>query len=319
MNQKFVIYLGLAFIAAVWGVNFGLARWAMDVFAPELFVFLRFGLTVPLIFLFLRWKEGSVGIALRDLWKLALYGFIGVTILEIAVMYSVKYTTIANASLLNVAPWPIFTALLAPLFTKEKVTRVLAIGGVLAVAGVTFIIVGGKEGFSFSSQYMWGNMIAIGISLLGAVYNLSYMSLMEKYSPLRVTAWITLFGVIFLLPFTWGTWSSVKWTELDVSVWAVLFYNVFFCTFLAFIIWNIGMKRIGASRANFYRYVVPASAAVTGYLMFGETVTLWQLLGVSLIAAGLLGITLERQPKEEGIPSKPAVIASMPKSVPKKS
>src|SRR5690625_7144434 len=109
-------------------------------------------------------------------------------------MYSIKFTTLANASVLNVAPWLIMVALFAPLFTREKMTVKLAIGVVVAFVGVTLIILGGEASFSLDSEYMIGNLLALLISLLGALFNLSYILLMNMYSLLRVTSCYFLFG-----------------------------------------------------------------------------------------------------------------------------
>jgi drug/metabolite transporter (DMT)-like permease len=104
MDKKWIYYAGLILVSIIWGANFGVSRSAMETFDPILFSFLRFGLAVPFFFLILKVREGSVGMPWRILLQLALIGLIGVTGLEIAVMYSIKYTTLANASLLNVAP-----------------------------------------------------------------------------------------------------------------------------------------------------------------------------------------------------------------------
>src|SRR5690625_2956959 len=125
----------------------------MDVFTIEVFVVLRFALAAPLLFLILKLKEGDVKVEKRDLVKLAIIGFMGVTVLELLVMYSIKFTTLANASLLNVAPWPIMVALFAPLFTREKMTVKLAIGGVVAFVGVTLIILIGEDSFHLDSTF----------------------------------------------------------------------------------------------------------------------------------------------------------------------
>jgi drug/metabolite transporter (DMT)-like permease len=52
---------------------------------------------------------------------------------------------------------------------------------------------------------------------------------------------------------------------------------------------------VGAARANFFRYVVPASAVIAGYLLFDERVTAWQLTGAVFMAAGLIWISMERK------------------------
>src|SRR5690606_19398723 len=104
----------------------------MEIFDPILFVFLRFGLAVPLLFIVLKLTEGSIGLPRKVILQLVVIGLFGVTLLEIAAIYSVKFTTLANASLLNVAPWPIFVALFSPLFTDEKITRTIIFGGIAA-------------------------------------------------------------------------------------------------------------------------------------------------------------------------------------------
>jgi drug/metabolite transporter (DMT)-like permease len=53
-------FAGLALIAIFWGSNFGISRWAMGVFPPEVFVFLRFGFALPFLFVILKWTEGYV-------------------------------------------------------------------------------------------------------------------------------------------------------------------------------------------------------------------------------------------------------------------
>jgi drug/metabolite transporter (DMT)-like permease len=292
-NQLY--YLGLTFVAIIWGVNFGVSRWAMEVFSAEIFVFLRFGLALPILFGILKWTEGTVKVEKKDILYLALIGLAGVTLLELLVMYSIKYTTLANASLLNVAPWPIFAALFAPLFTREKMTLRLAVGGLVALIGVSLIILGGNDGFNLSSQYMIGNLIALSISLIGALFNLACMPLMKKYSAMRVTTWYILFGSIFLFPFTLGGWTDIQWSNLSLGVWGAITYNVLLCTVAAFVLWNLAMNQVGAAKANFYRYFVPASAAIAGALFFDEQIWAAQIVGGLIIVIGLIWIGSEKR------------------------
>ncbi|MFC5470636.1 DMT family transporter [Cohnella suwonensis] len=299
MDKKWIYYVGLIAVAAIWGANFGVSRSAMETFDPILFAFLRFGLAVPFFFLILKIREGSVGVPWRVALQFALIGLVGITGLEIAVMYSIKYTTLANASLLNVAPWPIFTALFAPFFVKEKMTMRLVAGGAAAMVGVTFIILGGEDGLDWSSKHMVGNLLAFGVSVIGALYNLACMPLMRRYSPLRVSAWIILFGSLFMFPLTLGSWGKVDWDGLGTGHYAAIAYNVLISTVFAFVAWNASMYKIGAARANFFRYVVPAAAVVAGLIFFDESIAGWQIGGAAFMAAGLVWISLERKPAEE--------------------
>ncbi|MFS0724523.1 DMT family transporter [Paenibacillus sp. 1P07SE] len=295
MDRKWLFYCGLIMVAAVWGANFGLSRLAMDQLDPILFTFLRFGSAVPFFFLILKLREGSIGIPWRVAWQLMAIGLFGITLLEIMVMYSIKYTTLANASLLNVAPWPIFAALLAPLFTREVITGRLLAGGGAAIIGVCFVILGGGDSFALGGGHMLGNALALGVSLLGALFNLACMPLMRRYSALRISSWTIFFGSLFMLPLTRGAWSQVEWAALTPTHYGILLYNVFACTVIGFVVWNACMYRVGATRANFFRYVVPAAAVAAGYLMFEERLTWLQLAGAACMAAGLVWISAERR------------------------
>jgi drug/metabolite transporter (DMT)-like permease len=297
MKSKWIYYLGLVLVAAIWGANFGVQRMAMDTFDPMLFNFLRFGLAAPLFLLLLKFKEGSVGIPWKMALHLALISFFGVTLLEMTVMYSIKYTTLANASLLSVAPWPIFAALFTPLFFKEKFSSRLAVGAAAAMVGVSLIILGGGQGLSFSSDNMIGNLIALSTSIIGGVYNVACMPLMKQYSALRVSTWVILFGSLFMIPMTIGSWGQVDWAQLTAGNYTAIGYNALFCTFIAFGVWNVCMLKIGATRSNFFRYVVPAAAMVVGFAFFQESISGWQLAGTLFMAAGLVWISTENSKK----------------------
>jgi drug/metabolite transporter (DMT)-like permease len=160
--------------------------------------------------------------------------------------------------------------------------------------GVVFIILGGQNGLDFSSKYMLGNMLALLISLLGALFNLMCMPLMKKYSALRVSTWYIFFGSLFMFPATWGRWGHVEWTSLPLIAWSAVAYNVLMCTVVAFVIWNLCMSRVGATKANFYRYIVPAAATLAGALFFAEPILPLQIAGGIVIVLGLFWISLEK-------------------------
>lgn len=299
MNSRWMNYGGLILIAVVWGANFGISRLAMESFNPIVFSFLRFGLAIPFFFLILKLREGSVGIPWRIVPKLAVIGLVGITLLEITVMYSIKYTTLANASLLNVAPWPIFAALFAPLFMRETITKRLIVGGVISIVGVCFVILGGGESFSLSSDNMIGNLMALGVSIVGPLFNLSSMSLVKQYSALRVSTWTIAFGSLFMLPLTFGAWGQTNWSALQAGHYLSIGYNVLICTVVAFVVWNACMFKVGATRSNFFRYAVPAAAVVAGYVMFDEKIALLQMCGAGCMAAGLIWISIESKPRSK--------------------
>ena len=88
-----------------------------------------------------------------------LLGIVGVTGMETLLILAVQWTSMSNLSLLNVAPWPIFSALLAPLFVRDFITRRMIVGGFLAFAGVCCVLISGGSKIDFSESQMWGNWL----------------------------------------------------------------------------------------------------------------------------------------------------------------
>lgn len=57
---------------------------------------------------------------------------------------------------------------------------------------------------------------------------------------------------------------------------------------LAYQFWNNGVRRIGASRAALFLYLIPVFAAALGYFILDERLAVFHAAGGSLIFAGLL-------------------------------
>ncbi|RAP77919.1 DMT family transporter [Paenibacillus montanisoli] len=293
MKGNWIYYAGLVAVSAIWGSNYAFTRYVLESLDPVLYTFIRFVIALPLFFILLKLREGNVKIEARDAGKIALAGLLGVTILEFSSINAIKYTTLTNASLLSTAPLPIFVALFS-LFANETMTARLLVGGGAAITGVCLIILGGHGSFDLNSHYMLGNMLALNVSIVGALYSLFSMSLMRKYSALRMTSWFILFGTIFMIPFTWSSWEKVNWAELAAPVYAALIYNVLLCTVLSFVIWNICMKKLGATKASFFRYITPMAAAIVGFLIYREPSGTLQLIGAFIICFGLIWINTEK-------------------------
>jgi len=74
----------------------------------------------------------------------------------------------------------------------------------------------------------------------------------------------------------------------------------FLGTVLAFICYNEGIKRIGATRASITATLEPITAGLIAWLFLGETMEVWQVLGAALVVASIIGLQMSRKPSEQG-------------------
>jgi drug/metabolite transporter (DMT)-like permease len=294
VNRNLLISLILILMAFIFGANYAVMRWSMITFDPAQFLFIRFALSAPILLIILKITEGTIGIARRDLVLTALIGILSVICSEYANILSIKYTTLANSALLTVATWPILVSLLAPWFTKERLTLRIIVCGCVSIIGVYLIIIGNSGGFSFSQAHLRGDLLALCSSFFGALTSVLFMRLMGKYSALRALTWIIIFGTISLLPLTWGTWDDVNWGRLGSAAWGTIGYNVVVVTILASSIWNMCMRKIGVTKANYFRYFIPVASVIAGFIFFNEQITISQMAGGLIIMACLTWISFEK-------------------------
>ncbi|MEZ5213980.1 MAG: DMT family transporter [Microbacterium sp.] len=71
----------------------------------------------------------------------------------------------------------------------------------------------------------------------------------------------------------------------DPALWADVAYVVLFPSVLAFTLWNLGVRGVGAARAGVTLNLIPVFTAVIG-LAVGLGIDRWQLIGGSVVIAG---------------------------------
>lgn len=69
--------------------------------------------------------------------------------------------------------------------------------------------------------------------------------------------------------------------------WSGLGYSAFFAIVIAYILWNLGVKRIGGARTAIYNNLTRVIATLGAAVFLDEPLTPVKLLGAVIIFAGL--------------------------------
>ena len=124
---------------------------------------------------------------------------------QVALNYGEQTISAGVASLL-VSTTPIFTALLAVVFYREKLGLWGWVGSLLSFSGVAFITVGGStEGFSFNT----GIIIVLVASLSESIYFVFQHRFLEKYGAIPFTMYAIWSGTIYMLIFSPGLSEAI--------------------------------------------------------------------------------------------------------------
>ncbi len=193
------------------------------------------------------------------------------------------------ASILN-ATTPIFTIILAHIFTKdEKINLPSVVGITLGFLGVATML-GLFSGFDQSNSLL--HMLAC----VGAEISYGFATVFgRQFKKMDIGPVRTSFGqlaaasVIMLLVVAavdtqpdYGSLSSATiWSVLTLAIFSTAFAYLLFFRILA-----VG----GATNISLVTLLVPASAILLGVLILGERLSMQEIYGMCLIALGLLAI-----------------------------
>ena len=275
----------LLFVAVVWAVNFAFVKYALADFSPLSFTVTRFALaSLFLIGAMLAYRQ-PLTMDRRDIGPVIRLGFVGITMYNLLFMFGLKYTTASNSSLF-ISTSPLFAALVLALTRKRGISLPAALGLVLSTAGV-FLIVQSAGGVTFSLRDMAGDLLTLCAALFWALYTILARPLVEKYSPLKITAYSMAAGTALLFPLGAADLARQSWNTIPAASWAAFCFSTFISAGVAFTLWYEGVKRLGVSRTVVYHYLVPFVAVVFAALFLHEQITALQVIGGGMILVGV--------------------------------
>jgi drug/metabolite transporter (DMT)-like permease len=210
----------------------------------------------------------------RDVWRVVALGLMGFTLYPLALTYGELTISAGTASVLvNLSP--VFTALFAVPFLRERLSALSWCGIALAFAGAA-VIADGQ--FSLSAGAL---AVLLAAMTQGAQFVLS-KSLVARYDPLSLTMYSVWFGTAADLIFSRGIVHAVQTASAEATI-AIVFLGLF-PTVIATASWSHALRRVDASFAAAFLYLIPPVAVLIGWVWLGE------VPGVPTIAGGLLAI-----------------------------
>lgn len=267
-------------VSAIWGANLVAVKFLLGDLSPVNVILIRFITGSVLLFLLLFFLE-DVKVPPRDIWRFTLLGAVGIALYQFLFTFALKYTSAVNVGILiNMSP--IYGGFLSSLFGYEKFVKKRLLAIVTGFIGVYILMTKG-DWASFMGGDVAGNVLALLASLFWALYTILSKPLLEKHSPLKVTAYSMAAGSVllgFFVPsfFDWG-----ELARLSLTGWLIVIFSIIFSIVVAFFLWYRGVARIGVSRTMIYQYCVPAFGAIAAYFMLSETLHFSQLVGGSII------------------------------------
>lgn len=185
--------------------------------------------------------------------------------------YAFTHTTITNAVITHYTA-PIFVAVLAPVFLKEKILKTAWAAILLSSAGLWLIL----GGISVGGREWHGIMSGITSGLTYAFLILLIRGIASRYPALFIILLQNAFVVLILLPFIFKTHLTVQ------AVPYVVFMGIVHST-IAPLLYIQGFRDVKANEAAILGYFEPVGAIIMAFIFLNEIPGARALLGGALI------------------------------------
>jgi len=279
-------------VALIWGTSFSIMKVVLDQIPPFVFNALRFPLAIGLLGIAWYLQDTSVKRLVKpDIGALAVIGVVGYVGYQIFFVSGLARTTASNSSLI-LATIPVFVALINALLRTERLGGMAWIGVLLSIVGIGLIVTGSGGVISLGIATVRGDLLIVGAAAAWATYTVAVAPYLARHAALGVTVVslgaATVVLVLLGLPQFW----AVEWARLPLLVWGGILYTGLLGVAGAYLLWNIGVKRLGGTRAAVYSNLVPFIAVATAAFTLHEEITRLHVAGGAVI---LLGISLTRR------------------------
>lgn len=275
--------LDFVVLAAIWGSSFLFMRVGAVEFGPLPTAAVR--VTIAALFLLpIVWMRGLLPELHKNWRRVFVIGMLNSGIPFACFSFALLSITTGLSAILN-ATVPMFGALVAWLWLKDKPTSSRVLGLVIGFAGVA-MLAWDKATFKPDASGIAPGWAVLACLLACVCYGIS-ASYTKRYLgglPPLVTAAGSQIGATLglALPAVWLWPQQMPGTH----AWLALLAVGVLCTGLAYILFFRLIENAGPPRALSVTFLVPVFAVLYGALFLGESVTPWMLLCAAVIVCG---------------------------------
>lgn len=284
LKNKAGVYISVVAAMIMWSLTFVWFKIANEYYGPFTIVFLRLFLSAVML-LGISWISSVLQkIQPGDLIRFLVLAMIYPVIYFIAESLGLTMISASKGAVI-VSTIPLIVPVGAYLLLNERVTILNIVGILISFTGVIIVVM--KRDFSLNAAP--AGIILMLIAVISAAgYTLMVKKLTEKYNAFTITTYQNIFGCILFLPlFLFFEYRAFLTSEHSARGIVNLGYLSVFGSSLAFILFNYGVKVLGATKAETFTNIIPVITAIFAYYMLGEDLGFQKLFGIAVVLSGL--------------------------------
>jgi len=191
---------------------------------------------------------------------------------------------------------PIWSAFIEAIFNRKMPSRMLVGALFLSFSGIICLVV---------PSLMQGNTTQLGDGLIVILASAAWAlaSVLQNRWQIQLEAPVMaayqhlLSGIGFI---TIAILTDSTWTQATPTAWMALVYLIIFGSVIAFTSFINALKLLPINIAMTYAFVNPVLAQILGWWILGEPLTIWTLIGTTLVIMGVVIVFSDKKhPSQE--------------------
>lgn len=298
-RQKTITYLLMCFLVTAWGLDYIVAKNALNLLPPLCLLFLKYCIGFIVVLCFKLKLDRKALIRKKDIPLFILCSITG----EI-LYYSCEYTAMdyIPVSLITIilAFVPALSIIIERVVFKRKTSKA-AIGGIcICIFGVILVI--GEDFGVLLQGRMTGYLLAFGAVVSWNCYNFLTASLHDRYSSITLTFTQLLCTMFIMAPYALSKMPPIEAFTPDI-IGGIIYLGTLSAGF-GFLITVRSLHVLGPTTTSLFSNFLPITATLFGWIFLKESLTWVQILGgIIVISAGCIVIKakgkMEENPDEQ--------------------
>lgn len=281
-------YIALVVAAAFWGGTWTAARGTYQDVSPAIMAFFRWGVAaaflVPLFGASL-WRHRAT--LRREWWQVTILALTGAAVFNYLIFRGVQTTTAINGALLN-ATTPVYIVLLSFVGVGERSSGNQVAGILIALIGLIVVVTRGSWERLVGLQFVEGDLWIAGAMFLWGVYNIGLRAWPSALPPLTALAAMAGLSALMLAPVAGIELArGGRFVPSAEALYGIVYLGLF-ATFGAYLLWNFGIRQVGAANGAVVAYLIPVFAALFAILILSEDIAPYHLVGTAFIVGGIV-------------------------------
>jgi len=194
--------------------------------------------------------------------------------------------------------YPTLVVAMSAVFLSNAITRREWFAMLTSYAGVVLVVwhdvaLAGLD----SADTLYGAWLVLLSAIVYAAYLLVSGQLIPKLGASRFTAMTMSLAALASATHFGTSGSFAQVAALPNAVYALAFLMALIATVLPSVLMNLGIHQLGSRKAALISAVGPVATIVLAYLFLGESLSWIQGVGTVLVLAGVMAVSLEKQPR----------------------